>query len=275
MFLNTYITGFPPDINSAWQYVTGDLQPHIYQLTAAQPIDRMEEPDAVYYRPAVLLNHILTSPTLDRCLKTHHAKITMDGIPMIPPRLSRGALYIVRDPRDVAISFADHMGCTIDEAIDNMANNQMTIHKDNNSLYHVLLSWSSHVDSWTIQNTDVQTAVLRYEDLLDRPNKSWAQVLEALGLPIDQKKLVEAKERVEFARLQEQEVDSGFKEVGKGQKFFRSGKAGAWKELLTEEQVKQIEGNHKITMERWGYLKPAKKPNTIGKIRSSAVATVS
>ena len=255
MFLNAYITGFPPDINAAWQYVTGDLQLNMYQITAAQPVDRMTDVDSFYYRPAVLINHILMSHTPDKTLKTHNAKVEVDGMPLIPPKLSRGALYIVRDPRDVAVSFAHHLNCTIDETIDKMGNKAMTLVKDDSNLYHILSSWSTHVDSWTIHNEDVVCGVVRYEDLLTKPEDSWISVLKVLGLSVDTDKMWKSLDAVKFSKLQKQEQDKGFQENGKGSIFFRNGKIGDWEHTLTDKQISLIEENHCQTMKRFNYLK--------------------
>ncbi|MFZ8477510.1 hypothetical protein ACO1MN_14725, partial [Staphylococcus aureus] len=42
---------------------------------------------------------------------------TTSGEPAFPAAISRGAIYIVRDPRDVAVSYAHHRGRSIDDII--------------------------------------------------------------------------------------------------------------------------------------------------------------
>lgn len=277
MFLNCYVTGFPADINSAWQYASGDLQPQWYQLTAAKAIGEMDDPDSIYYRPAVLMNHLYTAATRDITLKTHHANVELDGIPLIPPRLSKGAIYIVRDPRDVVLSFADHIGQAIDEAIETLANVQQTISKDGSNLYHVLTSWSGHVDSWTVRNTNVTTAVVRYEDMLSTTNKTFRLILNALGFKeIDEEKFRFAMDQTNFVKLKAQEEKKGFRETGKGERFFRSGRAGVWREVLSQKQVERIEANHAHSMSRFGYEPSAvsRKRNALGRVQSAASGSV-
>jgi len=239
MVLNAYVTGFPPEINSAWQYATGDLQRSWYQLAAGVPVDELVEPSAIYYRPAALMNQILcqcgSPPSRDLALKTHHAKICLDGLPLIPPKLTKGALYVLRDPRAVVPSFANHMGVSIDEAIDLCAKNELTLNVEQSRLYHVLMSWSSHVDSWTIANKDVLTSVVKYEDLLADPDRTWPLVFKALGIDPDPDRLAIAIERASFANLRQAEDEHGFRENGKGSRFFRSGRAEAWKTELTAD----------------------------------------
>jgi hypothetical protein len=157
MFINAYISHFPVDINSAWQYVAGDLQPRMYQFTCGKSLHEIDDVDCVYYRPAVLCNHCHAAMTRDLCLKTHNAKLELDGIPLIPPKLSRGALYIIRDPRDIVLSLADHLALTVDKAIEVMCNEQFQIVKEPYRLWHWLASWSTHVKSWTDKEVNKST----------------------------------------------------------------------------------------------------------------------
>ena len=254
MFLNCYVTGFPVNINAPFQYAAGDLAPAMYQLTSARPITEMDDSDVVYYRMAVLKNFIYTRASEDVALKTHHAKIALDDIPLIPPKLSKGALYIVRDPRDVVVSFADHTGKTIDGAVDALANPEQCLVKDTNKLFHVLTSWSGHVDSWTAHNDDVPVGIVKYEDLRSDPKAAFRDVLRILGFPEPREDRFQfALDQTTFSNLKRIEATTGFRELGKGDVFFRTGSAGTWKNTLSPEQIERIENNHRHTMERVGY----------------------
>src|SRR5580704_8178214 len=54
-------------------------------------------------------------------VKTHHALVSDRGCSTINMSVTSGAIYIVRNPLDVAISFAHHMNNPIDETITAMA----------------------------------------------------------------------------------------------------------------------------------------------------------
>ena len=115
--INAAVTGFPPNINAAFQYVCGDHGIPLFQHTAAIPVDKMGMRDFLCYRLAALRNHLAVFGLRDAALKTHHANLNVFDVPLIPAFLSKGAVYIVRDPRDVVISFSKHLGLTIDETI--------------------------------------------------------------------------------------------------------------------------------------------------------------
>ena len=53
-------------------------------------------------------------------LKTHNAMCTVNKNKFTNKENTLGAIYVVRDPRDVAVSFSYHMGKTLTEIVNNM-----------------------------------------------------------------------------------------------------------------------------------------------------------
>ena len=74
MFINTAVTGFPPNINASFQYATGDLYMPAYQMTCPLSSGNWTFRESIYLRPAALINH-LTWAGRDVCLKTHFANL--------------------------------------------------------------------------------------------------------------------------------------------------------------------------------------------------------
>lgn len=256
MFLNAYMTGFPLDINSSFQYALGDNHLSFFQACYCRPANQLTATEQVFLRPAALMIALHMSAAKHLCLKTHHAKVKVDDIPLIPPKISAGSVYIVRDPRDVAISMADHMGESIDYAIESMGEKQYITEHKVTGLMHVLTTWSLHVETWTDKNKDVPVKIIRYEDMLERPEYEFVHILEALGITdIDEEKFEFALEQTEFKNLRKTEEEKGFRELGLGDKFFRVGKSGQWKTVLTPEQIDKIETDHGVIMEKFGYEK--------------------
>jgi hypothetical protein len=247
MFINAYMSGFPVDLNSPFQFVSGDTMPALLQQVAATSIDDMEHPEAVYYRPAMLMNYLYLMNTDYTVLKTHHCNTDVDGIPLCPERLTKGALYIVRDPRDVAVSYAAHLGKSIDNTIADMISNETF------AGYHVLTSWSHHVATWTEQRRSYPSLIVRYEDMLAEPGTAFRAILDALGITCAEDRLEYAIRETRFEALQAKEQETGFVEKCGGDAFFRSGQAGAWQNVLTTPQVRKIESAFRTTMQTWGY----------------------
>lgn len=250
-FVNAYVTQVPLNINGHYQYATIDQQPQWYQHVAAKPLDQCHPAEIVYLRPAMLMHHCQMVWPRDTCLKTHHAAVEIDGIPLIPARLTKEAVYLIRDPRDVAVSYARHSGRSIDETIGIMANNAHAGDRGNN-VKDFIASWSTHVDSW-LNIRVFPVHVFQFEDILADKEVAFRQILPALGFrQIDEAKFQFAMEQTDFPNLQRQEREHGFREA-KHDRFFHTGKAGQWREILSDEQVGRIETNHRQSMIRAGY----------------------
>ena len=115
-------------------------------------------------------------------------------------------------------------------------------------------SWSKHVLSWT-RNPNPALFVMRYEDMLDDPVASFGALARHLLLYPTPQQLSRAVEQSSFAVLRQQEEEKGFRERSpKAEKFFRVGRAGQWREVLTTQQIDRIVEAHGEQMQRFGYL---------------------
>lgn len=188
-------------------------------------------------------------------MKTHSYLGEDCGHPIVSMKATFGAIYIIRDPRDVALSAADHFGKTTDELIGWMADPLAVAKAMPGTIVHELQSsWSNHVESWTKWNYP-GIYVVRYEDLLADPMDQFGRVASRFGISTDRARIRKAVEFSSFKQLQQMESEQGFVERSiHSEKFFRSGRSGGWQGKLTAEQVKRIEADHAVQMKRFGYL---------------------
>jgi hypothetical protein len=187
-------------------------------------------------------------------VKTHQAIVIDREHPTINFAVTAGAIYIVRNPLDVAISYANHLGKPIDFAIDFMNMKNAETLGSAKQVYEVYGSWSQHVLSWT-RKPHPAIYVMRYEDMLAEPQKTFGALARHLLFKPSDEQLADAIDRSSFQRLREQEEKAGFKErPDEAERFFRDGRAGQWKEVLTPAQIARIVDAHKEQMERFGYL---------------------
>lgn len=183
---------------------------------------------------------------------------TADGEPLFPPDVTLGVLYLVRDPRDVAVSFAAYMSISIDEAISRMQNPAHTLTPNIGQLHaHMpqrLGRWSDHVQSW-VDNRAQRTSLIRYEDLLTDPTRVIADAARFLGWSPSARAIERAVAATRFDVLQRQEALGGFPErTPTARRFFRRGTAGEWRQVLNAEQILRIECTHGDVMRRLGYV---------------------
>lgn len=184
------------------------------------------------------------------------------GLPMLG-RSARAALYLVRDPRDVAVSYAYHTEDSLDAVIRTLNNPAAYLLGSTRVFPQRIGDWSGHVNSWRNQ-TDIPTNVIRYEDLHKDTERVLRQIVEWLGSAFDSEaEMAEAVSRAvrssELHELQRQEREQGFRIrpaatlSADASLFFRRGRIGDWRNHLSLAQVREIEGAHGETMLELGY----------------------
>ena len=188
--------------------------------------------------------------------KTHNALGSFQGVPTIDMSLTAGAIYVIRNPLDIAASLADHFDTPIDEAIERMCTDDCVVFDEGRAVYEFWGSWSQHVASWT-GTPHPQIMPVRYEDMITMPTAVFRAVANFLGKRVTDRQLTEAIRLSSFDRLREVERSGGFNEIYReGQQFFRKGRAGTWRDTLSEAQIGRLVRKHHLNMQRVGYMTP-------------------
>jgi hypothetical protein len=188
-------------------------------------------------------------------VKTHNALVGDRGTPMITLEHTAGAIYVIRNPLDVAASYSHHYGVSLEEAVAaiNRPGNQ-SIGNQENFVYELHGSWSEHVKSWTAMPNPA-LHVVRYEDMANEPLRAFAGVAGFLGLRVAPERIAHAIERSSFAVLREQELRKGFRERSrKSDRFFHSGQMGRGAQVLAPSLVESLCAVHHEQMARYEYV---------------------
>jgi hypothetical protein len=242
----------PHDINTMNALTTGDSGAHWYRPFLDRPLKECSDAQIAAARTQAQ-RKIADSAEGLVFVKTHNALVRHLDVPMIELSVTAGAIYIIRNPLDVAISFAHFMDDTIDGAIARMSTRGAVIPTNKKSAYQYYGSWSEHVLSWTRQKMR-QLHIMRYEDMLDKPEDTFGRLATFLRLAPSRGELQEAIAASSFDKLKEQEEKAGFREKPKkAERFFREGRAGQWREVLSAAQIEAITSIHREQMERFGY----------------------
>lgn len=184
-------------------------------------------------------------------VKTHNANVEVHGIPLCTPAHTAGAVYIVRDPRDVALSYAAFTGKSVDEIIEFMAAPGAGNATGGGQVFEHLGSWSAHALSWVGTKNRV---LLRYEDMLAEPIRYFTRMIRYLGTgSVDSSRLARAIDFSGFDVLSGQEAVEGYRARGGSATFFRKGESGQWRDGLTPAQLRRIEATHGEVMRKFGY----------------------
>jgi hypothetical protein len=243
----------PHDINKLTDLTAGESMTHLYRAQDPALDQHFTDERVRELRP--LVHRAISRSSPDNVLiKTHNALVEEDGHPLISLDLTAGAIYVVRNPLDVVISFSHHNRTTIDNMIEFMGSKTAATVSNEKNVYEIYDSWSGHVASWTATPSPT-LHVVRYEDMLANPQKSFAAVVKFLGIEAPRQRIEKAIRLSSFTVLKEQERRQGFRERPSAMEaFFREGKAGQWKKVLTKEQVAAIVSAHREQMARFGYV---------------------
>lgn len=176
---------------------------------------------------------------------------------LIPPELTAGIVYLVRDPRDVAPSWADQLNVSLDRVIEGLCVSGFVLSGDDarwrRQARQRLGTWSDHVHSWlSVQSRPL--LCLRYEDLLADTFACATRLARFLGLSASPELIAATVEACRFSALQQIETANGFRErLRHQQRFFRQGKSGSWRSALSARQASIICETHAETMALLGY----------------------
>jgi len=213
----------------------------------------------VYQR--IAFTHLSESSSKKIFLKIHDAFTfsEIDQLPLIPEAPTANSVYFVRNPLDVALSLANHLGKSVDFAIDKFLASPKSgfVSKQNNpnhQFHQPLGTWSMHVESW-LTKPSFPVHFMRYEDMKAMPFETFQAACQAMELAVTEAEIQFALEETRFEKLQEKERQGGFREKpSTNRTFFFKGEVGRWKNELTQEQIDKIIQVNEPMMRHFGYL---------------------
>jgi len=241
------------DVNRIEEFSASESAAAQYEPILGKPAFRATVGEIAQARPKVQAG----IATADRLVfvKTHNAHLVDHGVPMINMAVSAGGIYVVRNPLDVAISFAHFRGVPIDQVIVDMATRGFGAATDRHTVHTITSSWSEHVMSWTARPHPAML-VVKYEDMYEKPEQTFGAIARHLILEPTAGQLDRAIALASFDRLKASEAAIGFVErpVTGDQPFFREGRPDQWRERLSAEQVERIVSAHSDVMKHFGYV---------------------
>ena len=174
-------------------------------------------------------------------------------------------IYIVRDPRNVITSFANHNSQSKDQILKLMTNNYTT-GNDKNELEVYVGSWNFNYNSWKVFKNSNRYHLVKYEDLVANPKDTFNNILLFIrnitlnNFFIDPKKIEKVVDQTNFSKLKNMEKKKGFIEskindvTGKKVAFFNLGPKNNWKNILEKNIIDEIETKFQDEMKELGYL---------------------
>jgi hypothetical protein len=243
----------PLPINRIGDFSVAEGNRHFYEQLAGRTLEQIAPGE--HYRLRFELQRALQRSLTGKAFcKSHWPFRNPAGHPFFDRQATASAVYLVRNPLDVAVSLAHHNQIPYDEAIGHLNSPHATARPSANRLPEYYGDWAHHVRSWT-RDPEVPTCVVRYEDLLARPKEEFTRICRFLDLRADTERVTKAVRFTDFDELQRQEQIQGFEEKPlPTNRFFRTGRAEQWREALSAEQVAAVTQANREEMARFGYV---------------------
>jgi len=210
-------------------------------------------------------NHINLNNKIN-LLKTHQAFGSFENFPFTDSNNTLGAIYLVRDPRDVLISYSKHMRQSIDKTLDLVLEDDSkgNLFEGKNSVIgEVRGSWSQHYNSWKYSNLK-EKIIIKYEDLINNPFDTFSKVIEYLNylfrklsfsFETNDERIRKCIKISNFNNLQNLEKKIGFDDnINPGTIFFNKGVTNQWQEELNDKILYKIEKKFKKEMKELNYI---------------------
>ncbi len=180
-------------------------------------------------------------------VKTHNCLYPFKNNEFTTTNITRGAIYIVRDPRNVITSLTHHYDLTYEQAYSHMVDENSSLletsHELDHSNFTYLNSWSNHYKSWK-NNKKFKTLFIKYEDLEKDKENVFEKVIKFINnlngkdTNLNEKKFLNSIKSTNFSNLKNKELNEGFdekvssKKTGKVINFFNLGFNNRWQKLL-------------------------------------------
>jgi len=198
--------------------------------------------------------------------KTHSSLCQMYGSNFTDLKNTLGAIYIVRDPRNVVTSFSHHYDLTVDQATDALCDEKRFMLKTDTNCSTFLGSWNFNFNSWKKLDLKNKYLLIKYEDLLNKKKSTSLKIfkfLENIGMKFDfdMIKLNKAIKSTEFDKMKNLEKKETFYEgvmdlkTGKRKVFFNMGPKNDWRRILDDKNREKIEKYFEKEMIELGYLR--------------------
>ena len=203
-------------------------------------------------------------------LKTHNILGSINNSNFTNKKNTIGAIYIVRDPRNVLTSLQNHYELSKDEALKFMLSEKKFIYdyhtKNDFSDFQFISSWEKNYRSWINQKI-LPVKLIRYEDLNVNTLDVLKEIIEFIQNTILEKKdfnLLKAQNAVKstnFENMKNMEKKSGFlesvlsKNDTKKIPFFHLGPKNDWKSIFDKRYQNKLNSIFENNLKELNYLK--------------------
>ena len=202
-------------------------------------------------------------------VKTHNCLLPYQGNEFASKTDTIGAIYIVRDPRNVITSLTNHYSLSYEKALETMLDEDCSLLEksfdQDFSNFTYLNSWSNHYKSWK-NNLNFETLFIKYEEIENNKEEIFKKIIFFIekvskrNSKFNEKKFLNSIKSTNFSNLKNKELNEGFEEsiysrkMGKKINFFNLGFNNRWQKLLPLDIKDQVNEKFKANLKELDYL---------------------
>jgi len=209
----------------------------------------------------------ITQDNKIRFLKTHNALCKINSNSFTNEKNTLAGIYIIRDPRNIVTSLANHYQVDVNKAFDFMKDEKKALIEKVKERYLgfvPILSWALHQESW-IKCTKFPILTIRYEDLQLETFQTFIKVIKFINKLSNLENLInetKAKKSIiscEFEKLKKLENKNGFSEAMVDKKtkkkisFFNLGRENDYKRLLQTNLIDEMSSLYNQQIKKFNY----------------------
>ena len=202
--------------------------------------------------------------------KTHNILGSINNNNFTNNKNTSGAIYIVRDPRNVLTSIQNHYELTLDEALKFILNEKKYIHdhraQNDFGDFQFISSWEKNYKSWVNQKV-FPIKLIKYEDLNINTLDIFADIIEfiqsvtSIKKDFNYSKALNCVKSTNFESMKKIEKNYGFLEAVSSKNesrkipFFHLGPKNDWKSIFDKNYKEELNLIFENNLKELNYLK--------------------
>ena len=219
----------------------------------------------------IRVQQLINKKNSTQFLKTHSYLFNIENNAFTDLNNSLGVIYIVRDPRNVVTSLANHNSISIEESTNYLINKWFfggNLNNFNDAMRARLYTgtWATNYKSWKSFKSQGRYLLIKYEDLIINKEEVLLKMLRFIyklnkkNFEVNKVKLKNVIDTTSFERMRLLEKVDGFHEsktderTGEKIPFFNLGEKNDWKKMISPKIKDKIENVFKDEMKELGYL---------------------
>ena len=207
---------------------TGDDE-HLSKMTLTERIPWTDDPNNF----SLEATEQWPSP---RAFKCHHSSPEeMDDLFFKGARDAK-IIYVLRDPRDVSVSFYSHMsktGLSTFLSTASFGEFHDKFNRDGSTALYGL--WEDHLENWLSKRNDYNMLVLKYEDLIEDSAREIGKVAKFIGMDLPAERISDIAEKTSFSSAKKK-MNMFVDDNGLNSSLLRKGVVGDWVNHFQDKQ---------------------------------------